>query len=72
MSNFSIYLVGFLIVIAGLVWAAVSLGAPPVWIGIGAVILLGLGIVSGVSRTRFRESSSGDANTKRVVVSDGD
>jgi hypothetical protein len=72
MSNFAIYLVGFLIVIGGLAWAAVSLGAPPMWIGIGAVILLGLGVVSGVSKTRIRESSSGDASAKRVIVSDGD
>jgi len=53
--SFGLYLVGFIVVIAGLVWGAVQLGIPGVWIGIGAVVLLGLGIVSGVARTRQRD-----------------
>jgi hypothetical protein len=70
-SNFTIYLFGFVLVILGLAWGAYSLGAPPLWIGIGAVILAGIGVVSGVSRTRYRESSPEDAS-KRLVVTDGD
>lgn len=72
MSNFSIYITGFLIVIAGLAWGAYALGAPPLWIGIGALILAGAGIVSGVSKTRYRESSPEDPGANRVVVADGD
>jgi hypothetical protein len=55
MSNFSIFLVGFLVLTAGLAWGAFQLGVPTIWIVIGAVILLGIGILSGVSRTRQRE-----------------
>jgi hypothetical protein len=72
MSNFSLYVIGFLILTAGLAWGAYALGTPPMWIGIGAVILLGLGLVSGVSKTRYREPSPGDKGAKRVVVADGD
>jgi hypothetical protein len=53
--SFGLYLVGFIVVIAGLAWGAVQLGISGVWIGIGAVVLLGLGIVSGVARTRQRD-----------------
>jgi hypothetical protein len=53
--TFGLYLLGFIIVIAGLAWGAVTLGVAPLWIGIGAVILLGIGIFSGASRTRQKD-----------------
>ena len=37
---------------AGLAFAANMIGVPPVWIGIGVVVLIGLGILTGVSRTK--------------------
>jgi hypothetical protein len=52
MSSFGIYLIGFIILIAGLAFAANMIGVPPVWIGIGVVVLIGLGILTGVSRTK--------------------
>jgi hypothetical protein len=45
-------MIGFLILIGGLAWAAITAGAPQLYVEIGAVILLGLGIVTGVTRTR--------------------
>ena len=50
--RFVVYMIGFLILIGGLAWAAITAGAPALWVEIGAVILLGLGIVTGVTRTR--------------------
>ena len=50
--RFIVYMIGFLILIGGLAWAAITAGAPPLWVEIGGVILLGLGIVTGVTRTR--------------------
>jgi hypothetical protein len=50
--RFVVYMIGFLILIGGLAWAAITAGAPQLWVEIGAVILLGLGIVTGVTRTR--------------------
>lgn len=52
MSSFGIYIIGFLIFIAGLAIAAYLLGAPSVWIGVGVIVLVGLGVLTGVSRTR--------------------
>ncbi|MDB6151630.1 MAG: hypothetical protein JWL90_83 [Chthoniobacteraceae bacterium] len=46
------YIIGFLILIAGLAWGAIELGAPVLYVEIGSVILLGLGIILGASRTR--------------------
>lgn len=50
--RFFAYLLGFLILIAGLAWAAVEAGAPILYVQIGSVILLGVGIITGASRTR--------------------
>ena len=44
-----------IVVIIGLVLAGVKLGIAPVWLAIGALILLGIGMLTGVSRTRSRE-----------------
>ena len=52
MSSFGIYLIGYIIFVIGLAIAAHLLGAPPVWILVGVIILIGLGILMGVSRTK--------------------
>ena len=53
--SFALYVVGFLIVIAGVAWGLVRLGLPTVWVVIISVILFGLGILTGVTRTRSRD-----------------
>jgi len=60
MSNLALYIVGYLILIGGLAWGAHVLGVSPTWIAIGAVVLLGFGVVTGVSRTRRPEDSPAD------------
>lgn len=52
MSSFSIYLVGMFVLIGGLAYGAHLAGLAPQWIAVGVVVLLGLGIVKAVSRTR--------------------
>jgi hypothetical protein len=52
MSSFGIYLIGFIVLIVGVAIGAHLLGAPPLWIGVGVIILIGIGILSGVSRTK--------------------
>ena len=56
--RFVIYMIGFLILIGGLAWAAITAGAPELYVMIGSVILLGLGIVTGVSRTTYRSGGN--------------
>ena len=53
--SFFIYILGFLIFIAGVAWALSVAGVAALYIGIATVILLGLGILTGVSRTRHRD-----------------
>lgn len=55
MSSFGIYIIGFIIFIAGLAIAAYLLGVQPVWIGVGVIVLMGLGVLMGVSSTRRRD-----------------
>jgi hypothetical protein len=45
-------MIGFLVFIAGIVWACVVVGVPPLYVMIGVVILLAIGILSAVSRMR--------------------
>lgn len=53
--SFFIYIVGFLILIAGVAWALSVAGVATLYIGIATVILLGLGILTGVARTRQKD-----------------
>lgn len=55
MSSFAIYLIGMLVLIGGLAYVAVLLHVPQQWIIGGVVVLLGLGIVGAVTRTRRRD-----------------
>jgi hypothetical protein len=53
--TFALYLIGFLILIGGLAYGAMLLGVPHIWIIVGALVLLGIGIASGASRTRHKD-----------------
>jgi len=53
--SFGLYMIGFLIFLAGVAWAAMVAGVPQLYIIIGAVILLGIGILSAVKRTRPKD-----------------
>ena len=57
MSSFVIYLIGFLVLIAGLAYGAFMLGLSLVWIGVCSVILIGLGIITGVGKTRQKDET---------------
>lgn len=51
MTSYQIYLFGFIILIIGLAAAAFMLGVPPLWIGIGVIILIGIGIMASTNRS---------------------
>jgi hypothetical protein len=53
--SFGLYALGFAIVIGGLIYGAHLLHMPAHWIVVGAVVLLGLGILSGVKATRQKD-----------------
>jgi hypothetical protein len=55
--SFGIYIVGYLIVIIGLIYGASLLHIATHWIVVGAVILTGIAILSGVTATRQKDSN---------------
>ena len=53
---FGIFVVGYVIFIAGVAIGAHLLNAPPQWIGVGVLCLIGLAIVHGVKATRQKDT----------------
>jgi hypothetical protein len=54
--SFGIYMAGFIVLIIGLALGAHLMRVPGNWIGVGVVVLIGLGILLGVTTTRRRDS----------------
>ena len=50
-------LIGVVIFIGGLAWALVALHVAPTYVAIACLIVLGLGIMGGVARTRTKDIS---------------
>jgi uncharacterized membrane protein YiaA len=57
MSSFATYLIGFLILIVGLGIAAFLLNVPAMWIGVGVLVLIGIGVLAATSKTKMRDPS---------------
>jgi hypothetical protein len=51
-SSFAVYLVGFIVVTVGLAYGAHLAHVPDVWIGVGVIVLVGLGILKAVTNTQ--------------------
>ncbi|HEV8599220.1 MAG TPA: hypothetical protein VGQ69_07640 [Gemmatimonadales bacterium] len=56
--SFALYVLGFLVLIVGVAWALVTLGLATLWVVIISVILFGIGVVTGVTRTRSKDLPS--------------
>jgi predicted signal transduction protein with EAL and GGDEF domain len=56
--SFALYIIGFIILITGLAIGANLLHVEPRWIGVGIIVLIGLGMVLGVTSTRRRDPSN--------------
>jgi NADH:ubiquinone oxidoreductase subunit 6 (subunit J) len=57
MTNFLVYLIGTLLVVAGLAYGASRLGISQVWIIAGALVILGIGVMGGIVKSRQKEPS---------------
>jgi len=55
--SFGLYAIGYAIMIVGLIYGAHLMHMPAHWIAVGAIVLLGLGILSGVKATRQKDPS---------------
>ena len=58
MSSFGTYLIGFIVLVIGLAIAAYLLGVPTTWIAVGCIVLIGIGILTGTSRTKTKDPPS--------------
>jgi hypothetical protein len=56
--SFGMYAAGFAIMIGGLAYAAHLMRMPTHWIVAGAIVMLGVGILSAVKATRHKDSVS--------------
>lgn len=62
MSNLSLYMIGAVLVSAAVAFGAYRVGIDTVWIVIIVLVILGLALMAGVSRTRHREDSPTDTH----------
>jgi hypothetical protein len=56
--SFGLYAAGYAIVIAGLVYAAHLVHMPSRWILVGAIVMIGIGLLSAVKATRQKDAAS--------------
>lgn len=55
--SFALYLLGFVVLVGGIAWGLSLAGVPATYIAVACIILVGIGIISGVSRTRTKDIS---------------
>jgi uncharacterized membrane protein YiaA len=55
--SFGIYLIGLVILLAGLIYGATLVHMPSHWIVVGALVLVGFGVLSAVRATRQKDPS---------------
>jgi uncharacterized membrane protein len=55
--SFVLYMIGFALLIGGVAWALVLAGVSGTYVAIACIILAGLGVITGVSRTRTKDIS---------------
>jgi len=58
MSSFMLYVIGFFVLLAGLIYGAVLIHVPQTWIIVGTLVFMGAGIMSAVSHTKRRDPPS--------------
>ncbi|WP_265587739.1 hypothetical protein [Sphingomicrobium arenosum] len=68
MNSSAVYFLGSLLVIAGLAYGAIMLGVPALWVGIGAVVLVGIALMNTVTSTKRPSSAEGDVTRTTTTV----
>lgn len=52
----AVYVIGFIVLLAGLAWAATILGVPSIWITIGVVVVAGVALIGMAGNLRETET----------------
>lgn len=63
-GNFLIYLIGYLAIGGGVVYGLYAAGVPQTWIIVAVLILLGVGIIGALSRSKRGDVA--DAKTDQI------
>lgn len=53
--SFALYMIGLAMVVAGIAWGLVTAGVATVYVVILCLIVLGVGVMTAVSRTRTKD-----------------
>ena len=56
--SFAIYILGFIVLIGGLAYGASLAGIATHWIVVGALVILGMGLAMGATRTRQKDPAA--------------
>ncbi|MFZ4684920.1 MAG: hypothetical protein ACOYMK_04825 [Hyphomonadaceae bacterium] len=56
MPSFVLHLLGFVILATGILFGASILGVDNQWIAVIGLVLLGIGVITGVAKTRRRDA----------------
>ncbi|MCJ7420922.1 hypothetical protein [Sphingomicrobium astaxanthinifaciens] len=70
MNSSMVYFLGFLLVIAGLAYGAIMLGVPSLWVGIGALVLVGIALMSTVTNTKRPSAADGEVTRTTTTVTE--
>ena len=55
--SFFLYMIGVVLLLAGVGWALIKAGIAVVYVAIVCLIIAGLGVMAGVGRTRSKDQS---------------
>jgi hypothetical protein len=53
--SFALYMLGVILLVGGIAWALITAGLAALYVAIACVIVLGIGIMMAVSRTRAKD-----------------
>ena len=53
--SFGLYMGGFVVLVLGIAYGAHLANVPSQWIAVAVIVLAGIGIMTGVTRTRHRD-----------------
>lgn len=56
--SFALYTVGLVLFVGGIAWGLSTAGVSAVYVGITCLVVLGVGIMMAVSRTRAKDTST--------------
>jgi len=53
--SFALYMIGFIVFMGGMVWAAVVAEVPHLYIGLAVMVLLGFGVLGAIGKSWIRQ-----------------